>query len=46
MVKSYKGFGVFKVNGVYICMGIHTKEIKVIGSIEKCNEYLESLREV
>lgn len=42
MVRSYNGKGIYEVNGIYICMGIRSKEIYCIGSLEKCNKYLES----
>lgn len=41
LMKSYKGIGIFRVNGVFICMGIVSKEIYCVGSMEKCNKYLE-----
>lgn len=42
LMKACNEMGIFKVNGIYICMGIRSKEIYCIGSLEKCNEYLES----
>lgn len=43
LVKSYNGIGIFRVNGVYICMGIRSKEIYCVGSMEKCSKALEEV---
>lgn len=46
LMKSCNGIGIFKVNGVFICMGIRSKEIYCVGSMEKCTACLEAKREV